>query len=256
MATKWFIGCSGYYNYRWKGEFYPPSLPSSKWFEFYARFFNTLELNSTFYKFPRLKTLQNWHNNAPDGFVFSAKVPQFVTHFNRFQTDSRRMMDDFYGLLANGLKDKCGCVLFQLPPSIHYSDDMLDRIIANTNQEFTNAVEFRHASWWSKKVYDKLAKHDLIFSGHSYPKLPDNVVINSSTNYYRFHGITRRYYSQYEESVVADVGTQLMKSKKVKTAFVYFNNTAAVSALNNAMYLKQFVGEFKKNALVDSVAGK
>lgn len=240
MEIQWFIGCSGYHYKEWKDAFFPPGLPARKWFDFYARHFNTLELNSTFYRFPRLSTLHNWWNNAPDDFKFSAKVPKFVTHYHKFK-DTLGQVNDFYGLLNDGLKDKLGCVLFQLPPSTQYDDDTLDKIISNTQPTFTNVIEFRHASWWNKKVYDKLALHNITFCGHSYPKLPDNVVVNSAVSYYRFHGVPKLYYSQYTNAFVDKIGNALVESKKVKTAFVYFNNTVTVAALNNAFRLKQLL---------------
>ena len=114
MAKKWLIGCSGFAYKEWKEVFYPQGLPQSRWFEFYTEHFNTLELNVTFYRFPTLKSLQAWYNKAPDGFVFSAKVPRWITHYRKFE-ETERMMGDFYGLLKDGLKEKTGCVLFQLP---------------------------------------------------------------------------------------------------------------------------------------------
>lgn len=253
FVKQWYIGTSGYHNYSWKNKFFPPSLSQTKWFEFYARFFNTLELNSTFYRFPRLKTLQNWYDKAPDDFMFSAKVPKFVTHYNRFK-DTRTMMDDFYGVIGEGLKDKLGCVLFQLPPSLQYSDELIDQIVFNTNAPFTNVIEFRHVSWWNQRVYNKLASHNLIFCGHSYPKLPDDVIINSETAYYRFHGVPRLYYSQYKNDLVETVGNDLLNNKNLKTAYVYFNNTASLSALNNAFHLKQMIENVPNLPLIPSLA--
>jgi uncharacterized protein YecE (DUF72 family) len=240
VEKQWYIGTSGYHNYTWKNTFFPPGLATRKWFDFYTRHFNTLELNSTFYRFPRLATLHNWWNIAPDDFMFSAKVPKFVTHYHKFK-DTLRQMTDFYGLLNDGLREKLGCVLFQLPPSLHYTDEILDKIIENTQPTFTNVIEFRHKSWWTKDVYDKLAEHNLIFCGHSYPKLPDKVVINSPVNYYRFHGVPRMYYSQYPNEFIDKIGNALVKNKKVKTAYIYFNNTVTVAAINNAMRLKNLV---------------
>src|SRR5690606_40734521 len=72
----WRIGCSGYYYPEWKGIFYPPDLDRKAWFQHYCRHFNTIELNSTFYRFPRLEFLNNWYSNSPDDFVFSVKAPR------------------------------------------------------------------------------------------------------------------------------------------------------------------------------------
>lgn len=240
MAKQWFIGLSSYYNYRWIDVFYPPDIPRKQWFEYYVTRFNSFELNSTFYAMPRLKTMQDWYNKAPDNFRYSAKVPKTVTHIKLFE-ETRTTMDEFYGVLRDGLKEKLGCVLFQLPPRLTFSDELLDNIIANTNTGFTNAIEFRNATWWNKKVYDKLAEHNITFCGVSYPKLPDDVIVNTSTNYYRLHGVPKLYYEQYDDPFLESVANRISKSRKIKEAYVYFNNTASVAAIHNALYLKQML---------------
>ncbi|HZG01834.1 MAG TPA: DUF72 domain-containing protein [Chitinophagales bacterium] len=239
---QWFIGLSSYYNFRWQEIFYPVDIPRKQWFDYYVTRFNSFELNSTFYAMPHLKTMQNWYDKAPDGFKFSAKVPKTVTHIKLFN-DTRETMDEFYGVLRDGLREKLGCVLFQLPPRLVYSDQLLDSIIANTNPAFTNAIEFRNATWWNKKIQDQLAEHNIVFCGVSYPKLPDDVIINSSTNYYRLHGVPKLYYEQYDDAFIENLGKTISKGKKVKEAYVYFNNTASAAAIHNALHLKEVLNE-------------
>src|ERR1700747_49503 len=111
---KWFIGCSGFHYKEWKGIFYPEKLPQRKWFEYYSSRFNTLELNTTFYRFPQLGVLQNWYEKSPADFRFSVKAPRLITHYKQFN-DSRQLLADFYGTIREGLQDKLGPVLFQLP---------------------------------------------------------------------------------------------------------------------------------------------
>ncbi len=77
---KWWIGCSGFHYADWKKIFYPDDLPKRKWFEYYCQHFNTLGLNVTFYRFPQLKSLQNWYDKSPTKFSFSVKAPRLITH--------------------------------------------------------------------------------------------------------------------------------------------------------------------------------
>ena len=107
------------------------------------------------------------------------------------------MLGDFYSSIQQGLKQKLGCVLFQLPPQLIYSEALLEKIIINLNPSFKNVIEFRHASWWNKDVFQKLKKHNIIFSGISYPKLPDEVVKTNKVLYYRLHGVPVLYKSAY-----------------------------------------------------------
>jgi uncharacterized protein YecE (DUF72 family) len=82
---RWFIGCSGFYYREWKGQFYPQGLPQKAWFDYYSQHFNTLEINNTFYRFPEQKLFDNWYGKAAPGFMFSVKVPQIITHRQRFR---------------------------------------------------------------------------------------------------------------------------------------------------------------------------
>ena len=242
MTKKWFIGCSGFAYKEWKEVFYPQGLPQSKWFDYYTQHFNTLELNVTFYRFPTLKSLQAWYDKAPDGFVFSAKVPRWITHYRRFE-ETERMLGDFYGLLKDGLKEKMGVVLFQLPGQFAYSTEKLHKIIAQLDYSFTNVIEFRNEGWWRKDVMQLLKKNNIGFCGVSFPKLPDDAVINSTMPYYRFHGVPKLFYSQYSKAFVKKIYEQLATKKSAKTIYVYFNNTATQAAINNARYLQTLIKE-------------
>ncbi len=78
------VGCSGYFYWGWRGRFYPEDLPPSRWLEFYAGRFDTVELNSSFYRFPTHKTVARWRRAAPAGFVYTVKAPRRITHIERF----------------------------------------------------------------------------------------------------------------------------------------------------------------------------
>lgn len=236
---RWHIGCSGFYYRSWKGDFYPADIPQKKWFDHYAGIFNSLELNVTFYRFPQVRFLQNWYAKAPDRFIFSAKMPRLITHYKRFN-DTRRMVDDVYNTLSAGLKEKLGCVLFQLPPQIQYSEQMLEKIIGNTNADFKNVIEFRHSSWWNQGVYNTLKENNIIFCGQSYPQLPDEVVANSQVIYYRFHGTPKLYHSPYPVPQIKNVAKQIIDAGGSE-AHVFFNNTDSGYAARNALSLMRFL---------------
>lgn len=250
MIETW-IGCSGFHYKEWKEVFYPKGLPQRKWFDYYSQQFNTLELNTTFYRFPQLRILQNWYNMSPEIYRFSVKAPRLITHYKQFK-DSKRMLSDFYGTSREGLRDKLGCVLFQLPERAIFSEEMLDRIIENLDPGFTNVVEFRNDSWWKQKVYRKLAKHMIHFCSISYPGLNENVIHSSPLVYYRFHGIPRLYKSCYKKDDVINIADQISGNKRTRTAFVYFNNTWGTGALRNARQLLTYCN-FPQNKNVFSI---
>ena len=236
---KYFIGCSGFYYKEWKNLFYPQDMPAKNWFKFYCEHFNTLEINSSFYKRPRLSTLQKWYHDSPPGFLFSMKAPRFITHLKRMNVEEKDM-NDFYELASEGFKEKLGCILFQLPPSFSFTVERLGLICNKLNPAFKNVVEFRHKSWWTKEVYDELKKHSISFCGHSYPgDLPAAAIVNHTIIYYRFHGVPVLYKSKYKKQDMLRVLEEIGKGRK--QAFIYFNNTWGTAALENSRQLKSMI---------------
>lgn len=244
MAT-WHIGCSGFYYKHWKGGFYPIDLPQKKWFQYYNNHFKTLELNVTFYRFPQLKMVEGWYEKSTGDFTFSVKAPRLITHFKQF-LECNQLLADFYGVVREGLKGKAACILFQLPPRIAYKEERLQRIISSLDYSFTNVLEFRHETWWNNEVYNQLAKHNITFCGQSHPLLPETAIQNNSVFYYRFHGVPNLYRSPYSEEKLRAFVAEIEANKKVKEAFIYFNNDIEVSAIQNALDMERFVAEIKK----------
>jgi len=245
---KWHIGCSGFSYRDWKGVFYPADIPQRLWFDFYASKFDTLELNVTFYRFPQLKTLQNWYTKSPEHFSFSVKVPKLITHMKQMK-DVQQYLTDFYTTCRAGLQEKLGPVLFQFPPKFSYTDERLQLILDALDKSFINVVEFRHNSWWCEEVYTQLKKRNIIFCGQSYPSLPDQPVVNNEGVYYRFHGVPRLYYSEYDTATLQRIADSILQNKKAKEIYIYFNNTAAIGAIDNALWIYNYVHERMKKSL-------
>lgn len=228
-------GCSGFYNRHWKGVFYPEDLAQSKWFTFYCAHLNSLELNVTFYKFPTVKTLDNWYKKSPEGFLFAVKAPRIITHYKKLN-DCTAELDDFYNVCGVGLKDKLGCLLFQFPPSFKYSKESLAFVLKSMKPGFNNVVEFRNEGWWNKEVYDAFETNKVIFCSVSHPKLPEDIIVTASTAYIRLHGNPQIFYSSYSDEYLQNLHDILAKNKKIEDAYVFFNNTASTAGILNAQH--------------------
>jgi uncharacterized protein YecE (DUF72 family) len=231
------IGCSGFYNKHWKGVFYPLDIAQNKWFSFYCEHFNTLELNTTFYRFPRLEMLQEWWIKSPVHFRMSVKAPRAITHLRRFR-DCQLLIDDFYDVCEKGLKDKLGALLFQLPPSIKYSEELLEHICRSLRPGFANIVEFRHESWWREDVYAIMKSYGIVFCSVSHPSLPDQVVVNAGTAYIRLHGVPDMFYSPYTTEQMQELLRITADQEGLEEVYIYFNNTAGTAGILNAMELR------------------
>ena len=235
---EWKIGCSGYHYPEWKRIFYPEELSQRKWFEYYCEHFNTLELNGTYYKFPRVEVLKKWHSRSPANFSFTIKAPRHITHFKKFR-DAQQMLNDFNETIKEGLSEKVGCVLFQFPATFQYEQERLSRIIDMLDVSLPNVLEFRHESWWTPAVYDALRKSKICFCGMSHPNLPEKVIGTTDTLYYRFHGVPHLYNSGYESSKLEQIAQEIFSHGRARQAFVYFNNTADGHAVTNAKQLQE-----------------
>ena len=233
-----YIGCSGWYYWRWKKAFYPEGLPTSEWFRYYSTVFKAVELNAPFYHWPRPGTVLNWRRNAPPGFHYAVKVNGTITHEKRM-VGTKRLLRKFYGL-ADTLGKSMGCFLLQFPPSYRYTAARLKSIVGQLDPQYRNALEFRHKSWWRKPVYRALAKAGLIFCSVSAPRLPEEVVRTNDAIYLRFHGRSKWYRHDYSAEELVQWAEKI-KASKAREAWIFFNNDYDGCATRNALLLAKIL---------------
>lgn len=240
MKNKIYVGCSGFTGRDWKGFFYPKDLPAKEQVAYYSTKFNTVEINSTFYWKPRQQTLENWRTAVHGDFRFFIKIPKTITHVQKLH-ETREDVLVFCEYISEGLQDKLAGFLFQLPPSFIYSEENLHKVLATVNSSYLNVIEFRHSSWWRDDVFEILKENELVFSGVSYPKgISDHFIANhDKTAYYRLHGVPVMFKSEYSETELQELASEIKKSDR--EIFVFFNNTWGTSALKNALYLNQLL---------------
>lgn len=238
-ATKFYIGCSGWFYWRWRGEFYPDGLPTSAWFPHYASHFETVEINASFYSWPTEATVKTWIKQAGDkNFIYTVKVCELITHIKRFES-TRTLVKDF-GFIADILGSRMGCFLFQLPPSFHYTAARLKEISSQLDHTRRNVVEFRHASWWNEDVFTAFRETGTIFCSCSGPRLPDQLIKTADDIYVRFHGVKQWYRHDYSEEELS-VWAKRIKESGAKRVWVYFNNDYEGYATKNAQLLSSLL---------------
>jgi uncharacterized protein YecE (DUF72 family) len=241
---KFFLGCSGFFYWHWRKRFYPEGLSPNKWLEFYSKKFNSVEINSSFYNFPKTSSLKQWFKKTPEEFVFSVKANKLITHIKRFH-HTKRLLNSFYSILENGLNEKLGCVLFQLPPSMHFNSKLLEKICLQLDSNFNNVLEFRHKSWFeSMKTFSILENHSIGFCIVSSPKMPEIIKTTSKTAYIRFHGKQSLYASNYSVKELME-WVKKIKKLRVKELFAYFNNDFNAFAPKNCLQLKKLLNQLK-----------
>ncbi len=230
-----FLGCSGFYYNHWRGLFYPEKLSKTKWLNFYTTQFSTVEVNSTFYRFPTTQLLQGWYTKTPADFKFTLKANRLITHqkkFHQTQPATRRFYE-----LAKVLKEKLACILFQLPPFLHKNMALLQTISDQMDAGVVNVLEFRHESWWSGEVYDFLREKGLVFCSVSVEGLPDDLVETGGRVYVRFHGKNGWYMGDYPDVELQAWANKIRKANP-QTVYCYFNNDVGAYAPKNCQTLK------------------
>ena len=234
------IGCSGWFYWHWRGDFYPHDLPTSEWFAHYMKSFRTVELNAPFYSWPTLATVKSWLQQAGrKKFVYTVKVSELITHVKRFK-GTKELVRDF-GHIADLLGPYMGCLLFQLPPSYTYTPSRLKAILGQLEHSKRNVVEFRHKTWWNEKVFVAFRETGTIFCSCSGPRLPDQLIKTSDDIYIRFHGTKHWYRHNYTQEELA-IWADRIRESAAKRVWIYFNNDRDGYALKNA---KQLMGQLK-----------
>jgi uncharacterized protein YecE (DUF72 family) len=140
------LGTSGFAYDEWAhGVFYPEGVKQKERLAYYSSQLSSVEINYTFRRYPNEKTLETWREQAADGFTFTLKANQRITHFKRLAD----VDEDLRDFLDRGkvLGDKLGCVLFQCPPSLAYDRGLIEAFVGYLPPIARYAMEFRHPSW-------------------------------------------------------------------------------------------------------------
>jgi uncharacterized protein YecE (DUF72 family) len=158
-------GTSGYAFKEWKGTFYPEDLKDDGMLGFYAGKFPAVEINNTFYRLPKEHVLLDWASRVPDEFTFAIKASQRITHHARLKPECASAVE-FLLKNTSCLADRCGPVLFQLPPNLKKDAPRLAAFLDTLPEGRRYTIEFRHDSWFDDETYDALrARHRAVHHG-------------------------------------------------------------------------------------------
>jgi uncharacterized protein YecE (DUF72 family) len=225
---------------------YPAEFRGKSRLQYYASLFNSIEINSIFYKLPRSSTVVNWAESVSDKFRFTFKVSKTITHAKGLQF-AIKDVDDFIKIVEN-IGEKKGCLLAQFPPSLKIEKlEQLQRLLetlseATYNSAWKLAIEFRDSSWYEREVYELLEEYNAALVIQDMPKsaTPLNDV-RGDFIYLRFHGPEPRYRGDYSDEFLKQYAAYIKTwiSEK-KTVYAYFNNTVG-AAVENLQTLNRYV---------------
>lgn len=234
------IGTSGW-NYRhWKGTFYPQGTKDKDQLAYYIEHFKTVELNSPFYRIPAPATFEKWGNAVPEDFLFAVKANRLFTHLKKLHVTEDEIEPFFSGVAK--LKDKCGVILFQLPPGWKLDLERLAHFLDLLPADFRYTFEFRNPTWYDEQVYALLRKYNIAFciyelGGHQSP-----VLSTADFVYIRLHGPGAKYQGSYTDEALQEWADLCREWRSEgKDVFIYFDNDQLGYAAFNAAKLRSIL---------------
>jgi len=247
VKRKIYIGTSGFIYTSWVGRFYPENLKENKLI-YYSQFFDTVEINSTFYRLPDKKTFESWYKQTPKNFKFAIKLSRYITHTKKLKVDDigKKAIKNF---IKNSLylKNKLKIVLVQLPKNFNCNLERLDsflKFISKTtkNKNIKFALEFRNENWFNQECYEILKKYKAALVVNDSPYFPKVIEFTTSFTYIRMHGPSWLYASKYSENQLQTLKKEINRfPKSIKQVYIYFNNDYKAFATEDALYLKEIM---------------
>ena len=241
MAHKVRIGTSGWHYKHWLGVFYPEGTRPSEMFQVYARHFDTVEINNSFYRLPTATTFDNWRESSPRNFCYAVKASRFITHMKKLK-DPQSSSAKFF-LVADRLNQKLGPILFQLPPRWKVNVERLNEFLRTLPGEHQYALEVRDDTWLIPDVYDALRQYNVAFCIHDFADMKVPKEITANFTYLRFHGPTSaKYWGSYSDRELRKWADWIkQQGRELPSVYAYFNNDPEGAAVRNALTLKQLV---------------
>jgi len=236
------VGTSGWGYDHWENVLYPPGTPVRDRLARYVQWFDTVELNSSFYRWPGPDRFAGWRTRLPPGFVMSVKAPRGLTHGRRLSAP-----EDWVDRIAAGwheLRGKRAVLLVQLPPQQPRDDARLGYFLDRLPDWVPVAVEFRHPSWVHEDVFDLLARHRAGYCVMSGAGLPCVLRATAAFVYVRMHGPDQHhlYGGSYPDADLRWWADRVREwAASGRDVYVYFNNDGDGNAVRNAGTLRGLV---------------
>lgn len=221
--------------------FYPEGMRASEMFDFYARYFDTVEINNSFYRLPTATTFDNWREASPPNFCFAVKASRFITHMKKLK-DPKSSSEKFFHV-ANRLGKRLGPILFQLPPRWKLNVERFDEFLRALPGEHRYVFEFRDETWFAPEIYQLLRKYKAAFCIHDFADMKVPQEITAKFTYIRFHGPTSaKYFGSYSDRDLRAWANRIKQWRsELSSIYIYFNNDPEGAAIRNALTLKRLV---------------
>ncbi|GAA4454211.1 DUF72 domain-containing protein [Nibrella saemangeumensis] len=236
------IGTSGWSYDHWQGVLYPPDTPVWDRLGYYMQHFQTVELNSSFYRWPKQATFASWRRRLPDGFRLTVKAPRGLTHAKKLYAPEVWM--ERIKACWHTLGDKRAILLVQLSPNLAYDYDRLAYFLQQVPHWMQVAVEFRHPIWHQEAIFSLLERHQAAYCIMSGAYLPCILRTTAPFVYVRLHGPDTHYLygGSYSDTDLHWWADRIQEWERMgKDVYVYFNNDGGGNAVRNAFTLRSML---------------
>jgi uncharacterized protein YecE (DUF72 family) len=237
------IGCSGWNYSHWRERIYPKGLPPKRWLEHYATLFDTVEVNSTFYRLPKVPAVQGWVEQSPPGFLFAVKMSRYLTHIRRLGGLETGIPLFYERIAPLAGSPKLGPVLWQLPPTYKRDDERLAATLAALPNG-RHAFELRHPTWYVEEVYALLRARGVALVIPDSPKYPfRELELTTDWTFVRFHHGTRGRGGNYSDTEIAEWADRIDGWRADGLdVYAYYNNDWEGYAVKNGLRLRELLG--------------
>jgi uncharacterized protein YecE (DUF72 family) len=234
------IGTSGWVYNHWRGAFYPNDLPQKKWFEYYAKHFDTVEINYTFYQLPPAEYFQSWRKQAPREFLYAVKSNRYITHMKKLK-ESEEAVENFLSR-TRLLGEHLGPILWQLPPNWNANPNRLAAFAKLIPEDLEHAFEFRDPNWFNDEIKGILEENGLSFVIFAMPELDCPQWVTSDLIYIRFHGSREKYVGRYGRDGLKPWAKRIQDwSESGHNVYIFFNNDEHCNATKDAQTLHKLL---------------
>ena len=237
------IGTSGWSYKHWAGLYYPDGLKPSGYLSWYAKEFHAAEINTSFYRLPKEKTISDWLQQVPDDFIFCPKMSRYLSHMKKLH-DAEEPVDRFCSIFDE-MKNKMGPVLIQLPEGVRFHRELTEEFYRTlrAKKAYRFAMEVRHDSWFCDESIKLMEDfHISLVLAHS-RQFPYFEAVTAKDIYVRFHGPNELYASSYNDDFLTDYAQKFKNwQKEEHNIWAFFNNDVNGYAFRNAARIKEIIG--------------
>jgi len=240
MAPRVRIGTSGWHYPHWEGVAYPEGSDPAQWLHLYARHFDAVEVNRSFYRLPTARAVQEWRGAVPRTFRFSLKGSRYITHMKKLREPEPGLRA--FAESARGFGEQLGPILFQLPPRWRVNASRLKEFLEALPRRWRCAFEFRDPSWHCDEVYALLAAYGATFCVFDLGGVASPLVATAGLVYARLHGPAEAYRGRYGRRHLERWWSKLSGLPGAAEWWIFFDNDQAGHAFRDALEMKRVIG--------------